>query len=113
MVTQDFGRVLSVGYNGPPRCRSNDSCRAAEGACGCVHAEANTVAKLGGSRGGLVLLTTCSPCEHCAGLVVNTGRFSHVVYGETYRRPEGVALLREAGVVTVGWSDVLRLAYAG
>lgn len=98
VATPEFTEVLAVGYNGPPAGLPNDSCRGAEGACGCAHAEANAMVKLRDRRNGLVLVTTVSPCEACAGLVVNCRSVARVVYLEEYRDPAGLDLLRRAGV---------------
>lgn len=98
VVTPTLTEVLSVGYNGPPAGVSNDSCRTDVGECGCVHAEANALVKLKTERVGLLLVCTTSPCERCAGLVVNCGRVSEVLYLEEYRDPSGVELLRRCGV---------------
>lgn len=90
--------VLAVGYNGPPSRSPNDGCRRTEGTCGCVHAEANALVKLkDGER--LVMLTTTCPCEHCAGLIVNSGKIGMVVYGDAYRDSSGLNVLQAAGVV--------------
>lgn len=105
VLRPDLSEVLAVGYNGPAAGLPNDSCRGAEGACGCVHAEANALVKLRAGAGGLVLLTTHSPCEHCAGLVVNSGRVGWVVHGEPYRDRRGLDVLAAAGVVAVGWRE--------
>ena len=101
IVTPDMSAVLAIGYNGPPSGRPNDSCRGGEGACGCIHAEANALVKLeAGGRGGLVLLTTLSPCEHCAGLIVNSKKIESVVYAEAYRDAAGLKVLGEAKIET-------------
>ena len=44
---RDFMRVYSIGYNGPPSGIDNDSCTDEPKQCGCVHAEANALIKLG------------------------------------------------------------------
>ena len=103
VVTPELSEVLAIGYNGPARGRPNDSCRGGEGACGCAHSESNAIAKLGSHRSDLVLVSTTSPCEHCAGLVANCLRISHVVYDKPYRDPTGLTLLRDAGIVAVDW----------
>ena len=103
VVPPELSEVLAIGYNGPARGRPNDSCRGGEGACGCCHSEANAIAKLGSGRSDLVLVSTTSPCEHCAGLVANCLRVSHVVYDKPYRDPTGLGVLRDAGIVAVDW----------
>lgn len=103
VVRPDLSEVLAIGYNGPPAGLPNDGCRGAAGACGCVHAEANALVKLRSSEGGLVMVLTDSPCEHCAGLVVNSGRVGYVAYGREYRDGAGLGVLQAAGVVATGW----------
>lgn len=96
---RDFSSVEAIGYNGPPRGRPNDSCLELEGQCGCIHAEANAIAKLKGERDDLVLMTTMSPCYLCAGLIVNCGRIKIVVYERAYRNPSGLKLCSSAGLI--------------
>lgn len=102
VVTSDMREVVAVGYNGPPAGVDNDACREGEGACGCVHAEANALVKLATRERGLTLMTTTSPCEHCAGLTVNSGKVSVVIYGGAYRDLSGLELLTNAGVSVRG-----------
>lgn len=96
IVSAKLERVMAVGYNGPPAGLPNESCRDEVGACGCVHAEANAISKLEGGFG--VMHVTRSPCAHCAGMIVNSRRVAAVVYGEAYRDPTGVEVLRACGV---------------
>lgn len=104
LVTPDLSSILSVGYNGPPAGSDNGSCSGAEGSCGCCHAEANALVKLGGEAPGLVMLSTDAPCPHCAGLMANSGRVDWVVFGRPYRDPVGLGVLDRAGVRWVAWS---------
>lgn len=99
IVQPDFSEVLAVGYNGPPAGRSNDSCRSNQGNCGCVHAEANAIAKLATRDRDLLMLVTASPCEACAGLIINSGRVAVLIYGEPYRDPTGLTLLEGSLIV--------------
>ncbi len=101
VVPSDTSGVVSIGYNGPPSGLPNDGCRGDAGACGCVHAEANALVKARRGGGGFVLLVTDSPCEHCAGLVLNSSAIAAVVYGRAYRDPRGVNVLRAGGVLPV------------
>lgn len=102
VVPPDLSGVVSVGYNGPPAGLPNDGCRDhVPGGCGCVHGEANALVKVRRGGGGLVLLLTDSPCEHCAGLVLNSAGVAAVVYGRAYRDPRGVDVLLAGGVVPV------------
>jgi deoxycytidylate deaminase len=101
VIRPDLSEVLSIGFNGPPAGVDNDSCTGVEGACGCVHAEGNALAKLKTESGGLIMMTTTLQCTHCAGLVVNSRRVRYVVYGMEYRDPNGVRLLRSAGLEVI------------
>lgn len=103
IIPPDFSEVLAIGYNGPPAGVDNCRCRGNEGTCGCSHSEANALVKLSTSRSGLTLVSTVSPCEQCAGLILNCGRVSTVVYVEQYRTNVGNLLLEEGGIVTNKW----------
>jgi len=106
VVPADLSSVLAIGYNGPPAGEPNDSCRGGEGACGCVHAEANALVKLSSERSNLIVVTTLSPCEHCAGLILNCGKISDVLYGEEYRDTRGLDLLSRKGVQLANWNEL-------
>lgn len=105
VVRPDFSEVVAIGYNGPPAGLPNDGCRGTEGSCGCGHSEASALVKMRGGGDGLAMVVTHSPCEGCAGLVVNCGRIGYVVYGERFRDGRGLEVLERAGVVAVAWSD--------
>lgn len=117
VIRPDLSEVVAIGYNGPARGLPNDGCRVGDGAgaCGCIHAEANALVKLKVTDGGLVLISTLTPCEHCAGLILNSGRVAAVVAGANYRdavRP--LEMLRANGVGVFMVSDVLGgLEWAG
>ncbi len=112
VVLPDLTEVVAIGYNGPPAGTPNDGCRGTEGNCGCAHSEGNALSKL---RGGhdLVMVTTTLQCEHCAGLVVNSGKVRAVVYGQEYRNTYGVDLLRSAGLAVVQVDSILTLLREG
>lgn len=96
---RDFSEVLAIGYNGPPRGLSHDRCNGMPGRCGCVHAEANAIAKLSTRERDLVMLSTTSPCTSCASLIVNCGRISVVDYITAYRDVYGLTTLEQAGII--------------
>ena len=73
IVDHRFTRVLSIGYNGWPVGAPNDACLGVAGSCGCVHAEANALIKLQYRTPHMFMITTHSPCLHCAGLILNAG----------------------------------------
>lgn len=102
LVTPDLREVVAIGYNGQPTGSPNEGCQEDRpGGCGCIHAEANAMVKPRAGGTGLVLFVTHSPCEHCAGLIVNSRSVEAVVYWEEYRSSGGLDTLREAGVLAV------------
>ena len=103
VVSPKLQAILAVGYNGPTAGTPNDSCTGIPGACGCVHAEANALVKLGAGAGELVV--THSPCSHCAGMIVNSGRVTGVTYGERFRDGGGIDVLARAGVPCVPMTE--------
>jgi deoxycytidylate deaminase len=96
----DLSSVSAIGYNGVPAGEDNSSCDGEEGRCPCIHAEANALVKLRDRRDCL-LLTTVSPCLHCAGLIVNSGVVRAVGYLSEYRDLSGLTRLQAAKIVTV------------
>lgn len=108
LIRSDFSGIAAVGYNGPPRGIDNAACRNSKGSCGCIHAEANSLMKLVFPETGLTLLTTLAPCEHCAGLIVNSARVDAVVYGDEYRDPTGLNIIQHSGVMTVQINEIAK-----
>lgn len=72
IVDHRFTRVLSIGFNGPYS-GSKIECTGEQGNCGCVHAEANALIKLTHRTPHMFMITTHTPCVHCAGLIHNAG----------------------------------------
>lgn len=103
IITRD-NRILSSGYNGPPKgqepcnktnCNLEESCKRA------VHAETNAIAfaaKNGIILNGATLYCIYAPCLSCAQLIVPTG-ITRVVYDKEYRSEEGLKFLEKAGVL--------------
>ncbi len=96
---RDITAVYSIGYNGPPAGLPNDGCTGVRMQCGCVHAEANALIKLGHVTDAL-LLTTRAPCIHCAGLIINSRKISEVYWAQPYTNDRGLDALRSAGILT-------------
>ena len=66
-------QVLSYGYNGVASGLDNRCLHPTEpGRCGCVHAEANALAKER-VRPAFYAFTTGSPCANCAQMLINAG----------------------------------------
>ena len=87
---------VTFGYNGggsgdPVSCIGGDP-----GTCGCVHAEANAVAK-STLTGDKLAFITVAPCKVCAALLVNHG-VTGVYYLSDYRDDSGINLLRRCNV---------------
>lgn len=98
IVSEDNERVLSLGYNGSARGLANGCVSMEPGKCGHLHAEINALVKLNPHDPvKKVIYTTHSPCLDCATAIINA-RINRVIYLEEYRRPEGKALLIQAGV---------------
>ena len=73
VITDTNFQVISYGYNGPPKRLPNECARPTEaGNCGCVHAEANAVAKAGRIDEPKFAFITGHPCEYCASLLLNS-----------------------------------------
>ncbi len=93
--------IISDGYNGTPSGFEN-VCEDESGKTKSyvLHAEANAitkVAKSNNSSEGSTLYVTTSPCIECAKLIIQAG-IKRVVYDESYRLEDGIALLKKAGV---------------
>lgn len=92
--------IISDGYNGTPSgfenvCEEGDRTKPY-----VLHAEANAISKVAKSNNssmGATMYITASPCIECAKLIIQSG-ISRVVYSEEYRSPEGIDLLRRAGI---------------
>lgn len=104
ILLPDLSEIAAIGYNGPPAGEDNGGCRKEEaGNCGCIHAEANALVKLSTRERGLLMMTLYSPCEHCAGLLLNGGRVAAVIYEREYRLSRGLEVLRRQGVAVARW----------
>jgi len=107
----DLEHVVAIGYNGNARGFPNECDSTEPGACGCIHSEMNALVKAPGHMPNKVAFVTASPCVMCAKLMVQA-KVSHVFYRTAYRKPEGLDVLRKAGINAVhytrwkgvGWS---------
>ena len=94
----DCTNIFSIGYNGPPRGISNNACTGITGKCGCAHAEANALAKLDVQHPALIIALTCTPCEYCANLILNTNNVIGIIYRYEYRDLTGLIKLESCGI---------------
>ena len=103
----DFTQVLSIGYNGPPAHVDNNACSGDRKDCGCIHAEANAIAKLRDSGG--ILYCTHLPCARCAGLIINSQKINQVIYATMGSDARGLVYFRQAGIAArlVEYENVL------
>jgi len=88
--------VLGLGYNGDEIGGANVVASLEPGQSGFVHAEINALIKTRETKGAIMYVTH-SPCPVCARAIVNA-RIGRVIYGELYREPRGVEILKNAGV---------------
>lgn len=86
----------AVGYNGPARGLPNGCLRPNDdGACGCVHAEANACVKARFEATDAYV--TRAPCESCAQLLLNVGAVRVTYLHESTAGVAGLELLARAG----------------
>lgn len=114
VLTQDT-RIISIGYNGPPKGTHNcdeewpkEGCsRDSKGGCSlAIHAEQNAIlyaVKNKTSVEGATLYVTLSPCLSCARIIYTMG-IKKVIFLDSYAaykgltEDEGVEFLRKFGV---------------
>lgn len=93
------GRVLSTGYNGvargEPHCVINPcvgaTCKSGSGLdlCQAIHAEQNALMQCRDAHAIMSCFVTCSPCVHCAKMLLNTS-CSRIVFEHLYPGHEQV-----------------------
>jgi dCMP deaminase len=94
-------RIISIGYNGPPKDTHNcdeewpetGCARDSKGSCSlALHAEENAIlyaVKNGANLEGATLYTTLSPCLPCARLIYSAG-IKQVYYKNSYAEYKGI-----------------------
>jgi dCMP deaminase len=99
IVTPDFRKVLSVGYNGNASGLPNSCDSATPGACGCLHAEENAVINIDVPRSTeKIVLCTHLPCAMCAKRLINLGNVKKVLYLNGYRIRTALELFTQVGI---------------
>lgn len=125
VLTQET-RIISIGYNGPPKGTHNcdeewpdDGCaRDSKGGCSlAIHAEQNAIlyaVKNKASVEGATLYVTLSPCLSCARIIYTMG-IEKVIFLNSYAvykgltEDEGVDFLRKFGVTTEQYAGKVEL----
>ncbi len=112
-LVNDENRILSVGYNGMPRCCDDDEFPwEREGQANdtkypyVCHAELNAILNSAGGVGalkGCKVYTTLFPCNECAKALIQIGVSEIIYYSDKYNGTDGnlaaKRMLRSAGVV--------------
>ncbi len=103
----DCSAIYAIGYNGPSKGLSNDSCVDKEGGCGCVHAETNAVIKFNNDlTKPSILYSTVLPCVRCAALILNCANIVGVIWEEMYRDDAGYKLMTKARLPVIRNNDL-------
>lgn len=107
VIVDDNKRIVSVGFNGPPRFTHDNPARERPARLlRTLHAEENAILFAGGDLSGCALYSSHHPCAHCAAQIIQVGiavvrypptpaDFSIRWYADI---TEAQAMFREAGV---------------
>lgn len=110
VVTEDNTQMLAVGYNGNYKGGPHYHESVEPGKSGFIHAEMNALVKCDfNTFKAKHMYVTHSPCRACCKLIINAG-IRRVVYGEPYRDPSGLELLRDAGVEVHSVEEAILMA---
>lgn len=107
-ILEKDGRVVSMGYAGPPAGEEHCSpeiCDLSKPCLRTIHAEANAIAYSARSGVGVMyssLYSTHSPCVQCSRLIINSG-IKKVYYSIQYRDLTGIRELVRANVEVEHW----------
>jgi deoxycytidylate deaminase len=100
VVSNNFEKILGMGYNGWEKGGQNEPDNLLPGEGGAVHAEVNCLLKV-----DLKLLypnswmyCTHSCCRVCARCIVNSGMVKSFIYQEDYKDLTGIDILRGSGI---------------
>jgi deoxycytidylate deaminase len=100
ITDRDLMQVYSIGLNGGPKGLDNCICNIGH-KYGCIHAEAQAIAKCTSTDKEKVMFVTLAPCIACATHIINNG-FVKVYYFEDWPRDDtGIRLLKQANIQVV------------
>lgn len=106
IITDEDGKVLSTGYNGPPigfpHCITSPCAGASDvsgdtSKCMAVHSEQNALLQCNDLRRAAIMYCSCTPCFVCAKLIANT-KIKRVVCEEAYADTRGLDVLKQADI---------------
>ena len=99
ITSEDYRKVLAVGYNGNASGLANRCDRDTAGNCGCLHSEENAVINCDSPREvRKIVFVTHHPCVACAKRLINLGNVTKVYYSEDYRNRDAQDLFAEVGI---------------
>lgn len=102
IVDEDTDQPIAIGWNGTAPGEPNVCEVEVDGKLvsqGVIHAEINAMLRTPyrDNPDSLVMFVTHSPCPDCTAKIIQSG-IKTLVYADTYRIPEGIFLLLEAGI---------------
>src|SRR5574338_766528 len=107
VVSEDNTQMLSVGYNGNYKGGPNEHESLEPGQSGFIHAEINALVKCDYNfLKKKHMYITHSPCRQCAKLIINA-EIAKVIYGELYRDPSGIDLVKSAGIEALSIEEAI------
>lgn len=99
IVSPDYRKVISLGYNGNATGFPNECDSDTPGACGDLHAEENAIINCDVPRDTpKVVYVTHNPCMLCAKRFINLGGVKAIYFRQYYRDSSPIALLRRAEI---------------
>ncbi len=105
ITSEDFRKVLAVGYNGNATGLPNTCDRDEVGNCGCLHSEENAVINCDSPRSiPKVVFVTHQPCAACAKRLINLGNVRKVFYAHEYRSSASGTLFAQTGIELIHWN---------
>ncbi len=99
ITSDDYRKVLAVGYNGNASGLPNSCDREEPGNCGCLHSEENAVINCDSPRTWEKhVFVTHLPCAMCAKRLINLGGVKRVTFVNNYRNADSLKLLEMSNI---------------